>query len=264
MGRAVFNCPAPLKRKDGALSLKDKMKKTASLTLSLLFLIAIIFSGCKIEFPEDIPTDNIGVSDTEIENNITDNSEQTEKDTSALEKTSNQEKESSSQQPSSQKETETTQERPAPVDSDEPADKTKVNYCTLSVDCLTILDNMDKFNRDKLSVLPKDGVIYKERKVIFYEGETVFDVLNREMKKNRIHMEFEKTPMYNSNYVEGIGNIYEFDCGELSGWTYSVNGWFPNYGCSRYKLKDGDKIQWRYTCDLGRDVGDQWFEENNQ
>lgn len=84
------------------------------------------------------------------------------------------------------------------------------------------------------------------------------------MKKNRIHMEFENTPMYNSNYIEGIGNLYEFDCGDLSGWTYSVNGWFPNYGCSRYKLKDGDKIQWRYTCDLGRDVGDQWFEENNR
>lgn len=245
------------------MSLKDEMKKTASLTLSLLILITVIFSGCKIEFPEDIPTDNVGVSDSEIENYVTDSSDREEKDTSVSENKQEDKNTSSShsQESTSQKETQFQQERPAPVDDNKPADKTKVNYCTLSVDCLTILDNMDKFNKDKLSVLPKDGIIYKERKVVFYEGETVFDVLNREMKKNRIHMEFENTPMYNSNYIEGIGNLYEFDCGELSGWTYSVNGWYPNYGCSRYKLKDGDVIKWRYTCDLGRDVGDQWFGE---
>ena len=37
---------------------------------------------------------------------------------------------------------------------------------------------------------------------------------------------------------------------------YKVNGWFPNYGCSSYYLKDGDVIEWVYTCDLGKDVGD--------
>ena len=36
---------------------------------------------------------------------------------------------------------------------------------------------------------------------------------------------------------------------------YSVNGWFPNYGCSRYQVKDGDVVEWRYTCDLGEDLG---------
>ena len=37
---------------------------------------------------------------------------------------------------------------------------------------------------------------------------------------------------------------------------YKVNdGWFPNYGCSRYQLRDGDVMEWVYTCDLGKDVG---------
>ena len=36
---------------------------------------------------------------------------------------------------------------------------------------------------------------------------------------------------------------------------YSVNGWFPNYGCSLYQLKDGDVVEWCYTCDLGEDLG---------
>ncbi len=69
------------------------------------------------------------------------------------------------------------------------------------------------------------------------------------------------TPLYKSYYVEGINQLYEFDCGKNSGWMYSVNGKYPNYGCSSYKLEDGDKIEWRYTCNLGSDVGDQYAED---
>lgn len=146
--------------------------------------------------------------------------------------------------------------KPKPVEwQDVNVDKEKKLTVTLSVTAKTILDNMDSFNKDKLEVLPEGGVIYKAQTVTFYEGESVFDVLLREMKKNKIHMEFSMTPIYNSNYVEGINNLYEFDCGELSGWMYKVNGWFPNYGSSRYVLKDGDVVDWVYTCDLGRDIG---------
>ncbi len=134
-------------------------------------------------------------------------------------------------------------------------EKDKELTATLSVTAKTILNNMHLFNNEKLEVLPTDGVIYPKQTVTFYQGESVFDVLVREMKKNGIHMEFVMTPIYNSHYVEGINNLYEFDCGELSGWMYKVNGWFPNYGASRYQLKDNDVIEWVYTCDLGRDIG---------
>ncbi|REK71352.1 DUF4430 domain-containing protein [Paenibacillus paeoniae] len=146
--------------------------------------------------------------------------------------------------------------KPKPVEwQDVTIDKDKELTITLSVTAKTILNNMKLFNEKKLEVLPEDGVIYPSQKVTFYEGESVFDVLLREMKRNKIHMEFVMTPIYNSNYVEGINNIYEFDCGELSGWMYKVNEWFPNYGASRYVLKDGDVVDWVYTCDLGRDIG---------
>lgn len=134
-------------------------------------------------------------------------------------------------------------------------DKQEQLTATLSITTKSILNNMDMFNMDKIEVLPKDGVIYNTKQVNFYQGENVFDVLLRETRNNKIHMEFTMTPLYNSNYIEGINNIYEFDCGELSGWMYRVNGWFPNYGASRYQLEDGDKIEWIYTCDLGRDIG---------
>ncbi|THF79511.1 DUF4430 domain-containing protein [Cohnella fermenti] len=134
-------------------------------------------------------------------------------------------------------------------------DKNTQHTATLSVTAKSILANLDLFDEDKLEVLPADGVLFASRQVTFEEGDTAFDVLQREMKKNKIPLEFAKTPAYNSSYVEGIANIYEFDCGELSGWMYKVNGAFPNYGSSRYSLKDGDVVEWVYTCDLGRDVG---------
>ena len=145
---------------------------------------------------------------------------------------------------------------PEPV---EPQD-TAVNQdsqltCTLLVECSTILNNMGDLTEGKESLVPSDGIIYGPATVVFYEGESVYDVLLREMQNNRIHMEAEFTPMYNSAYVEGINNLYEFDCGRWSGWMYCVNGWYPNYGASRYQVRQGDVIEWHYTCDLGRDLG---------
>ena len=144
---------------------------------------------------------------------------------------------------------------PLPVEPQD-AEVTDTEYhCILSIDCLTILDNMDKCDKNKRELVPEDGWILEPTEVVFFDGESVFQVLKRTCKQKGIHMEFENTPIYNSAYIEGIHNLYEFDVGELSGWMYSVNGWYPNYGCSRYALKDGDVVEWRYTCDLGYDVG---------
>ena len=146
--------------------------------------------------------------------------------------------------------------KPNPVEPDENnINKEQTYTCTFSIECSTILNNLDMLDPEKLEMVPSNGVILETVTVTFYEGEFVFDVLQRICKEYGIHMEAEWTPIYNSAYVEGIHNLYEFDCGALSGWMYSVNDWYPNYGCSRYQLKDGDVVQWRYTCDLGNDVG---------
>ncbi|MEF9918069.1 MAG: DUF4430 domain-containing protein [Eubacterium sp.] len=130
------------------------------------------------------------------------------------------------------------------------------NICTLSISCATLLNNMGNLTKGKESFVPSDGTILAPITVSFQEGESVHDVLQRVCRDKGIHMESSFTPAYNSAYVEGINQLYEFDGGELSGWMYNVNGWFPNYGCSLYNLKNGDVINWVYTCDLGRDVGD--------
>lgn len=145
---------------------------------------------------------------------------------------------------------------PQPVEpQDEEVNTNTSLTCTMYVECSTILNNMDDLAEGKEELVPADGVIYSRRTVTFYQGESVYDLLVREMQNNRIHMEASFTPAYNSAYVEGINNLYEKECGRYSGWMYCVNGWYPNYGCSRYQIQSGDVIEWHYTCDLGRDLG---------
>ena len=153
---------------------------------------------------------------------------------------------------------------PVPIEPENVIISDKELTCTMSIRCDTILKNIAWLDKDKVELVPKNGIIFAEQTVTFYEGESVFNLLVREMKRNKIQLEFENTPIYNSAYIEGIGNLYEFDCGELSGWMYKVNGWFPNYGCSRYQLKSGDKVEWVYTCDLGRDVGGNYSARNGK
>ena len=128
--------------------------------------------------------------------------------------------------------------------------------CTIEIRCDTILDNWGDLEKKKQGYVPSNGSILATSTVSFKEGDTVFDVLKAVCSAADIQLEYTFSSLYGSNYVEGINNLYEFDCGEESGWMYKVNGWFPNYGCSKYELHDGDVIVWCYTCKgLGADVG---------
>ncbi len=136
------------------------------------------------------------------------------------------------------------------------ADEAEQNIvgCSLSVRCDTALEKIDELSKEKAEILPQDGIIFSKTGIVFYEGESVFNVLTRELKKKRIHIDFVNVPMYNTVYIKGISNLYERDCGDLSGWIYKVNGKVPGYGCSQYILNNGDEIEFIYTCDLGKDI----------
>lgn len=161
------------------------------------------------------------------------------------------------QQLDSQQYIETTETRQPSSDADISHDNdtpTEKLTCTFSISCATILDNMDKLDKDKNGLVPNDGWIVEPVTLEFTQGETVFDVLKRVCMGKKIHMESSWTPLYNSAYIEGINNLYQFDCGKLSGWMYCVNGVYNQYGCSKTVIKNGDVISWVYTCDLGKDI----------
>ncbi len=135
---------------------------------------------------------------------------------------------------------------------------------TLYVNCIELLDvdetSMSSALRSS-GVIPSDGIIIPEGEYPLHEGDTAFDVLRSALNDKRIHFDYTSISD-KSAYVKGINNIYEYDCGDLSGWMYSVNGIFPTISSSEYVLEDGDRIVWMYTCDLGRDVGDTYYTMN--
>ena len=121
----------------------------------------------------------------------------------------------------------------------------------LSVRCDSLLNITDY---PQPEWMPEDGIIFSETAVSFTEGESVFDVLQREMKEAGVPMEFSQNPVLGSTFVEGIANLYYGDYGDLSGWIYQVNEVSPEVGCSEYKLQDGDKVSWFYSSDIGKDL----------
>lgn len=155
------------------------------------------------------------------------------------------------------------QDNPAPVPPEQ-AEITETKLtCTLEIRCDKLIGNAD-LDPDKVELIPEDGVLFAAVEVEFFEGESVFNVLQRTLKQNKQHLEFAQSPLYNSAYIEGICNLYQFDCGSLSGWMYRVNDWYPNYGCSQYVVQAGDVIVWDFTCDLGADLGVEDSTGNNQ
>lgn len=129
----------------------------------------------------------------------------------------------------------------------------------ISIECKTVLDHWDELEEPLKSGedIPKDGVILKETEYPFSDGETVFGLLQKAAKEHKIQLEFQGTEenSLGSVYVQGLGYLYEFSCGANSGWFFSVNGKFPSTGSGNVPLKDGDRVRWSYSCDLGRDIG---------
>ena len=129
------------------------------------------------------------------------------------------------------------------------------NSCTLEIRCDTLLENLDKLSPGKTELVPQDGILLEKTTVTFEPGESVLDLFSRCLREEKLHFEYVDARAYGSTYIEGIGNLYEFDCGEQSGWLYFVNGISPGLGCSGYTVADGDEIVFAYTCDMGVDLG---------
>ena len=119
-----------------------------------------------------------------------------------------------------------------------------IGQVTLSIRCDTVAG--------KAAQIPADGMILAEGAFPIAQGDTVYTILTDAARAHGIHMEASGTN--GLQYVSGIGNIYEFDFGDLSGWVFMVNGESASVGCDQYGLKPGDKIEWHYTLELGKDI----------
>ena len=122
--------------------------------------------------------------------------------------------------------------------------------CYIEIRCDTISNNMSKWtnnNKNKISIVPTNGVIMGKMKINVTSKSTVFDVLKMASSINNISIEA------NAGYVKSIKQLEQLDAGRGSGWLYWVNNVSPNIVCSSYTVKNGDIIKWQYTCDYGNE-----------
>ena len=121
--------------------------------------------------------------------------------------------------------------------------------CTIEIRCDSLVENKKQAQQSIWKYIPSDGQIMEKVSVKVDKGSSVYDVLEKACKAKGVAVDATYTPMYKSYYIKGIGNIYEKQAGDMSGWIYKVNGTAPNRGASAYKVSDGDAISWQYTCD---------------
>lgn len=120
-----------------------------------------------------------------------------------------------------------------------------IGSVTLTIRCDTVADELE--NEEY-----KDGVILDSVIMTLGRGDSVYSILLDASKQYRLQIENNGTE--DRAYIAAIEHIYEFEYGDLSGWTYRVNGEDASVGCSEHKLSDGDVIEWIYTRELGKDL----------
>lgn len=116
--------------------------------------------------------------------------------------------------------------------------------------CLSILAACAKKGAEitcVLAVYTDDSVVLEETEIVFYEGQSVLDILKQTMRQNEIPMEYTGTGA--AAYVKGIDNLYEFDKGPESGWIYSVNGEKRSESAGAYEPGEGDAVVWQYVLE---------------
>lgn len=95
--------------------------------------------------------------------------------------------------------------------------------------------------------------IIRSTKVTLQSGDTAFTLLKRIVDEKGVSIDYNGSGA--TLYVKAIDGLREFDGGPDSGWMYLVNGEYPNHSAGTHTLRDGDVLRWRYTKDLGRDIG---------
>lgn len=116
----------------------------------------------------------------------------------------------------------------------------------ISIDCSEILDNFEKLDEGLGKYVPEYGLVIPDGEYPIEKGDTVYDVLVRVVRKNKIHM--ESRGGIGGKEIEGISYIYNSSCGNGSRWIYKVNGKVQQSVCSECKVENGDVIQWLYVC----------------
>ena len=120
--------------------------------------------------------------------------------------------------------------------------------CTIEIRCDAALDRKEIMENPGMKpYIPEDGIILPKTEVTVEKGKSVYDVLKKVTDEKEIPMESQFSSAFGTQYIQGINHLYEKTDGGYSGWSYTVNGEMPEYGCSEWTVQENDEILWEYT-----------------
>lgn len=128
----------------------------------------------------------------------------------------------------------------------------KAYTCTIKISCKNLVGN-SKLKNQYRPYVPSGGVIVGNQKITIRSGDTVLSILLRIASSKGISVVNSGGGASNA-YISSINNLPEGAAGGSSGWMYRVNGVFPKDACGVHKVKNGDVIEWAYTCNFGNDL----------
>ena len=134
----------------------------------------------------------------------------------------------------------------------------------------------DEFEEiDVLYQAPLGGII-EPIKVPYAKYDTIASVTIRLLNAMGMYAGYNGTE-YSGFYLTSIGKFIanetyyesfgEKQAGDNSGWMVTLNkggkdkDWFINKGASAFVVNNGDIIKWKYTCQLGTDIGNTGYLE---
>lgn len=120
--------------------------------------------------------------------------------------------------------------------------------CSITIRCDSLLKHWDDLSDSVKNKVPDNGFILEKTEVKMTSSDTAFSILQKVCKAKNIALDAEHDNIFSTEYVRGIGHLYEKEAGDMSGWLYRVNDKLLSRGSSAYQLHAGDYIEWVYTC----------------
>ena len=236
--------------------LKKKRIRNIIIALLAIALIAVIAVTLNVEKAEPEKAAPKTVSEEQEAKDKPEKKESEKKEEKKKEETAKKEKKQDKEKKSEDKAKKTGKKKKAKKTGSTKKSKEEKIKVSVYIECKKLSGHMDKLENESIrKYIPSSGVIVSKTKYTLKKGSNAYDLTYRVCRDKNVQIETSYSAVYDSRYVEGIGYIYEMDAGPDSGWMYRVNGRFPDYGCSQYRLKDGDSVVWSYTCNGGKDLG---------
>lgn len=116
--------------------------------------------------------------------------------------------------------------------------------CTVGVSVQPALDNIDMMKEESLALLPENGWMLEPVEMTVSEGTTCLEVLQWACQEAGIPVVTSGDPPF----VESIGGLNNGDGGDVSGWTYTLNGEQLMVSAAVQEIQDGDEVVFSFAC----------------